>query len=352
MSAESPRRARVRRETLSLRDRSWLVHKIVRITSMILLSGVTALAVLALITLAGVFVLQRIYPQQGRTIDVAGARLNVVELGPRDAAGPPILIIHGASSNLESMRPVGDLLAEHHRVILIDRPGHGWSTRDDLENSTPAIQAKMIDEVLGKLGVSGAIIVVHSLAGALGPLLALDYPQRVAGLVMLAPVAYPWPGGVGWYNRVVTTPVLGPLLAYTITLPLGLILAEPGARSVFAPQTMPNGFVGGSATPLLLRPREFLANAWELVTLKPAVAEQAPRYGNIKTPIVVITGDTDITVSPNIHARPFAAAVPNAKLIVLPGVGHMVQYAAPERVAGEIETMIADTSAASKAAMR
>ena len=43
--------------------------------------------------------------------------------------------------------------------------------------------------------IGTAIFVVHSLAGAFGPLMALDYPQRVAGLVMLAPVAYPWPGG-------------------------------------------------------------------------------------------------------------------------------------------------------------
>ena len=180
---------------------------------MIVLSGVATLAVLALITQAGVFVLQRAYPQQGKTIEVAGARLNVVDLGPRDASGPPVVMIHGASSNLESMRPLGDLIAKHHRVILIDRPGHGWSTRDELKNSTPAIQATMIDEALAKLGVSSAIVVVHSLAGALGALLALDYPRRVAGLAMLAPVAYPWPGGVGWYNKVVTTPAVGPLLA-------------------------------------------------------------------------------------------------------------------------------------------
>jgi pimeloyl-ACP methyl ester carboxylesterase len=312
---------------------------------MIILSGVAALLVLALITQAGGLALQRIYPPQGKTIEVAGARLSVVDLGPRDAAGPPVVMIHGASSNLESMRPLGDLIAEQHRAILIDRPGHGWSTRDDLKNSTPAMQARMIDEALEKLGISGAIVVVHSLAGALGALLALDYPQRVAGLAMLAPVAYPWPGGVGWYNKVVTTPVIGPLLAYTITLPLGIILSEPGARSVFAPQTMPAGFVKSSATPLLLRPREFLANAWDLVTLKAAVAEQAPRYGNIRTPVVVITGDTDTTVSPNIHSRRLAAAVPNAKLIVLPGVGHMVQYAAPELVVREIEAMIADSAA-------
>ena len=115
---------------------------------------------------------------------------------------------------------------------------------------------------------------------------------------------------------------------------------------------MPSDFVRSSATFLLLRPREFLANAWDLVTLKAAVAEQAPRYGTIKAPVVLIAGDTDTTVSPNIHSRRLAAAVPNAKLIVLPGVGHMVQYAAPELVVREIEAMIAGLSAAPKAAMR
>jgi pimeloyl-ACP methyl ester carboxylesterase len=134
--------------------------------------------------------------------------------------------------------------------------------------------------------------------------------------------------------------VIGPLLAYTITLPLGLFLTEPGARSVFLPQIMPDGFVKNTATPLLLRPREFLANARDLVTLKAAVAEQAPRYGAIKATTVVISGDADDTVSTRIHSRPFAAAVPGAKLIVLPGVGHMVQYAAPDLVIHEIDTVI------------
>jgi pimeloyl-ACP methyl ester carboxylesterase len=340
------------RETVLPQNRSSSVRKIIRTFSMILIYGVAVLAVLALITQAGVFAVQRIHPQQGRTIEVAGAHLNIIDLGPRDAAGPPIVLLHGASSNLQTMRPVGDLLAKHHRVILIDRPGHGWSARDDVTNSTPAVQARIIDAALQKLGVGPAIFVVHSLAGAFGPLMALDYPQRTAGVVLLAPVLYPWPGGVGAYNRIVTTLVIGPLLAYTITLPLGMMLAGPGARSVFAPQPMPDGFVSSSATLLLLRPREFLANAWELISLKAAVAQQAPRYGEIEAPVVVIAGDSDTTVSPAIHSRPFAATVPNAKLIVLPGVGHMVQYAAPELVVREIEAMIAGLSAAPKAAMR
>lgn len=302
---------------------------------------VVALLMLALITQAGVMAVQRIYPARGEMIEVAGATLNVVDVGPRDAPGPPVVLIHGASSNLEAMRkPLGDMLAARHRVIMIDRPGHGWSTRARNDDSTPAIQGGMIEEALEKLGVGPVILVVHSWAGALGARMALDFPRRVAGLVMLAPVAYPWPGGVGWINDVVATPVIGPALAYTITLPLGFLMAQHGARNVFLPQTVPENFIGDTATPLLLRPREFLANARDLVTLKAAVEEQAPRYSQIEAPTVVISGEVDKTVSTNIHSRPFAAAVPRARLIVLPGVGHMVQNAAPDLVMREIDVMM------------
>jgi pimeloyl-ACP methyl ester carboxylesterase len=312
---------------------------------------VAALAVLALITQAGMLYLRRTFSPTGHQVEVRGASLNVVDLGRGDAPGPPIVMIHGASSNLEVMRqPLGDRLAQNHRVILIDRPGHGWSTRALSRDSTPAIQGRMIEEAMQKLGVGPVILVVHSWSGALGARMALDYPALVAGLVMLAPVTHPWRGGVGWYNNAVTTPVIGPLLAYTVTLPLGLLIAEASARDVFLPQIMPDGFVRNTAIPLLLRPREFLANAYDLVTLKAAVAAQAPRYAEIEAPITVISGDVDKTVSTNIHSRPFVAAAPNAKLIVLPGVGHMVQNAVPDLVIAEIDAMIGSISYGAAAA--
>ncbi|MBR0725712.1 alpha/beta fold hydrolase [Bradyrhizobium manausense] len=307
---------------------------------MIVISAVTALVLLALVTQAGIFALQRAYPPQGRMIEVDGATLHVVEIGPRDA-GLPIVMLHGASSNLEVMRrPLGDLLAKQHRVILIDRPGHGWSTRARRQDSTPDIQARMIDAALDELGIDRAIFVVHSWSGALGARLALDHASRVAGLVMLAPVTHPWRGGVGRYNEIIAMPVIGPLLAYTITLPLGYFVTESGARNVFLPQMMPDGFVKDSATPLLLRPREFIANAYDLVTLKASVAAQAARYGEIGVPVTIIAGEPDKTVKTEVHARPFAAMVPNAKLIVRPDLGHMVQNAVPDLVKMEIETMI------------
>ena len=318
---------------------------------MVTVIAVVVLAGLALATQAGVLLIERAFPAQGRMVEVAGATLNVVELGPRDAAGPPIVLLHGASSNLEAMRQsIGGRLAQNHRVILIDRPGHGWSMRQRVEDSTPAVQGRMIEQALAKLGVGSAIIVAHSWAGALGLRMALDYPERVAGLVLLAPVAYPWPGGVGRYNKLITTPVIGPLLAYTVTLPLGYFLAESGARSAFLPQAMPENFVTNTATPLLLRPREFLANARDLVTLKAAVVEQAPRYSEISAPITILAGDIDKTVSTTIHSRPLAATAANARLIVLPGVGHIVQNAVPDLVISEVEAMIGNMAKSTSAA--
>ncbi len=294
---------------------------------------------LALATQIGVQLIQRAFPPQGRMIEVSGARLHVVELGPRDAAGAPVVLLHGASSNLRAMQPISDRIAKTRRVILIDRPGHGWSTRARVADSTPAIQGRMLAEVLTRLGIDRAIVVAHSWAGALALRMALDHPDRVAGLVLLAPVAYPWRGGAGRYNDVISTPLIGPLLAHTVTLPLGCLVANSGVREVFAPQPMPADFVRDSETLLLLRPREFIANARDLVTLKAAVVEQAPRYAEIKVPVSIISGDVDKTVSTGIHSRPLAASAPNARLIVLPGVGHMVQYAASDLVASEIEAM-------------
>lgn len=304
---------------------------------MVLLIVVASLAALALATQAGVVLVQRAHPMRGRLVEVAGARLHVVELGP--AVGVPVVMLHGASSNLEAMRPLAERVAQTRRVILLDRPGHGWSTRERFSDSTPQPQARMISEALEKLGVGKAIVVAHSWSGALALRIALDHPDRVAGLVMLAPVAYPWPGGVSQYNYAVTAPAIGPLLAHTVMLPLGMLLADAGARSVFAPQPMPDSFVKDSATRLLLRPREFIANAWDLVTLRAAMAEQAPRYGSIAAPIAIVAGDADKTVSTHIHSQPLARTAKDTRLIVLNGVGHMIQYAAPELVVTEIEAM-------------
>lgn len=306
---------------------------------LLIVAGVVA------VTALGVGVIERRHPPSGIFVPVAGGRLHIVELKPTSgtADGQAVVLLHGASGNLEDMRlALGERLAGRHRVILIDRPGHGWSDRPDGDaEAAPARQASRVAEVLDRLGVGRVIVVGHSWSGALATAFALAYPGRVAGLVLLAPVTHPWPGGIAWYYRVATTPILGPLFARTLALPLGLIMLDGGSTGVFAPQRKPAGYVARAAIALSLRPPQFLANARDRAELKGHVAAQAPRYRDIAAPVVIITGDRDRTVSPRIHAQALAAALPHAKLILLPGIGHMPHHVAPDLVAAEVGRLAA-----------
>ncbi len=275
----------------------------------------------------------------GRFVQVAGGQLHVLELG---AAAPedqlPIVLVHGASGNLEDLRlALGDRLAANRRVILVDRPGHGWSDRPGgVADASPARQAALIAEALDRIGVERFVLLGHSLGGAVASALALAYPARVAGLVLLAPVTHPWEGGLAWHNAILSTPVIGPIFAHTVALPLAVLLLDRGVASVFAPQSTPSDYVRRAAIRLLLRPAELVANAQDIAALKGFVTAQAPRYGEIGAPTVILTGSADITVSPHIHARAVAAAVPHARLIVLAGVGHMPHHADADAVVAAI----------------
>ena len=290
------------------------------------------------------------HPAAGRFIDVTGGCLHVLELGPGVSEELPIVLVHGASGNLQDMRvALGDRLAVNRRVILVDRPGHGWSDRPGGANdASPARQAALIAQALDRIGVERFVLLGHSLGGAVATALALAHPDRVAGLVLLAPVTHPWAGGLAWYNSILSRSVIGPLFARTIALPLGALLLGGGAASAFAPQPTPAHYLRRAAIWLLLRPREFIANAQDIAALKEFVRAQVPRYGEIAAPTVIVTGDADTTVSPHIHARAIAAAIPNARLIVLDGVGHMPHHADADAVVAAIDQLRARTSAMTK----
>jgi pimeloyl-ACP methyl ester carboxylesterase len=283
----------------------------------------------AAITIWGIARIEAAHPAAGRFVDVAGGRLHMVELGPAaDEERLPIVLVHGASGNLEDLRlALGDRLAVDRRVILVDRPGHGWSDRPGgSADASPARQAALIAQALDRIGVERFVLLGHSLGGAIAVALTLAYPDRIAGLVLLAPVTHPWPGGIAWYYNVLSTPVIGTLFARTVALPLGALLLDGGAASVFAPQVAPADYLRRAAVRLLLRPAEFVANAQDVAVLKDFVTAQAPRYGEIAAPTVILTGDADATVSPHLHSAAIAAAVRDARLIVLAGVGHMPHH--------------------------
>lgn len=305
----------------------------------------------ALGTIAGAALIARAHSPAGRFVDVGGLRQHVLELGRSD--GMPVVLIHGASCNLQDMRiALAEPLGACCRVILVDRAGLGWSERPAGTGSSPQYQAAVLRGVLDRLGVARAVLVGHSWGGALALTFALDHPDCTAGLVVLAPPTHPWPRRATWFYELAALPYAGWLFAHTLALPFGALLIGPALAAAFLPQAPPRGYLTRAASLLVLRPRTFLANARDVAHLKAFLARQAARYPALTPPLTILTGDRDTVVSHERHALALAAAVPGAKLVVLPGIGHMPHHVAAAHVVAEIEAMIGASAPAGVEARR
>ncbi|ABI77493.1 hydrolase, alpha/beta fold family [Hyphomonas neptunium ATCC 15444] len=278
------------------------------------------------------------YPAEGRQIDVGGHDVHVLERGPGTA--PVVLMIHGASANArEFTGTLAPRLETDMRVLMADRPGHGYSERFD-GAETLAAQARQMAGLLDQLAPDQkAVIVGHSFGGAVALRIALDRPDLVSGLVLLAPVTHDWGEGSGtaWYNSIAANPVFGPVFSQFVPI-IGPSQMKDGISSVFAPAPTPQGYYQNSGLGLLLRPPNFRANAQDMTRLKDELAQQSARYGDLSVPITVFSGSKDTVLSPKLHAVRLKKQVP-VEMVILPDEGHMPHHGEGSAVAGAIRRL-------------
>ncbi len=318
------------------------------------------LAAFFLLALAGAaftyaygWLIEKRYPPTGHFIEVDGCRLHYREAGSENASRGTIVLLHGASSNLvESMLGLGSFLSRRYRVVAFDRPGHGWSERQPgLKEAEPARQAALIAGALRKLGVHNAVMVGHSWSGTIVPNFALDHQDVAGAILILAGITTPWPGGyIGWFRRLIGS-WAGRLLVRTVALPITLVLRPWMKRKTFWPQPAPPGIVKKGFIPLAFRPRAYEANMQDFAVMYHAVLSQSSRYGEIRMPAVVVAGDRDEIVWTDLHSQAFVHAVPGAELVLMPGIGHMPQYADGQTVLSAIEAL-AERIALARAELR
>jgi len=293
---------------------------------------------LVIVTLSGcaTWNVERKAPPLGSFVDIDGARMHVLTAGARDSDKPPVVLIHGASVNLRDMAmSLGEALSEDRFVVMVDRPGRGYSERTDKGHQL-ARQARQIRGVVQSLKLKDPIIVGQSLGGAVALRYGLEYQNDMAGLVLLAPVSHEWPGGIAWYNGASQIPVIGFLLRRLVIPIYGQLAARRGIEESFAPDQAPPDYYQRSGLSLLFRPTDFKSNAADIAHLKGEIKKQQTRYGELKLPVAIVVGADDATVSPEIHSKTLASEVDGASLLVLPDTGHALHHAETEMIAGVI----------------
>lgn len=312
-----------------------------KILAFVALACVLVIVSLGLFTYLKARSIEAAFPNTGELTDVGGYRMNAVHIpaGPQ-ADLPPLVFIHGASGNLHDPEQAFRAPLEGRaEMLFLDRPGHGYSDRGGPENDMPDGQAEAVSKLMDHYGIRQAIVIAHSFGGSIAASLALQHPDKVKGLVFLSAATHPWPGGVDWYYRVASMPVVGWLFTHLITLPAGLDRIESGSAYVFDPNRAPPDYARKAAIPLLLRPNEFRSNAIDVANLHDYVSRIAVHYPEIKAPTVIITGDADRVVLEQIHSRGLARDIRGSELIRVHGLGHKPDYIATDLAIAAMEKL-------------
>lgn len=272
-------------------------------------------------------------PPAGKFIDAEGVRLHYVDRG----AGPVVVLLHGNGVLLQDYEASGvlDLAAKDHRVIAFDRPGFGYSDRPRSRIWTPAEQGRLIAQALEQLGIEQAVVVGHSWGTLVALSMALEHPELVSGLVLLSGYYYGTARPDVVPGSLPAIPLIGDLLAQTLSPLIGRLIAPIAVKASFAPGPVSDKFANLPAA-MTLRPSQIRATAGDTGLMVPAAIALSQRYGELNVPIIVMAGRGDLIAHVSEHAEPFARQVDGADLRIVEGQGHLFHYAVPSQVVAAV----------------
>jgi len=282
------------------------------------------------------------YPPSGQFVTLAdGTRIHLKVMG----AGPDVVLIHGASGSLRDFTfDLAHRLSQSYRVIVVDRPGMGWSDRApgfggvwSTRPEPPRLQAQMLQAATDQIGVTRPIVVGHSFGGTIALAWALERPTGTAGLVLLGAASNPWQGPLGWLYRVNSTALGGALFVPLLTAFTPHSYIEDTLGQIFAPQRAPQGYMQHFGPDMTLRRATLRANAQQVNGLKPFIREMAQDYPRLTLPVEILHGTEDVIVPIHVHSEPLSRQLPQSVLTRMEGVGHMPHHAQTDQVKAAID---------------
>lgn len=259
---------------------------------------------------------------QGDTLRLGDETIHYVEAGQ----GEPLLLVHGFFAWSFTWRKNMAALGVQFRTTAIDLRGFGLSQRGARLRYGLDDQADLLAAFLEARGQGRVALIGHSMGGEVALRFALRYPDRVKGLVLVAPSALVQRQR-RWEERyLVPLPVLGPL-----ALRLSVLNRRFAARSVREAYYRPN-LVTPEEIAGYLHPASVPGSARSLAAILQQVdfGAAAGRLGEVRQPTLIIWGENDPWV-PVAHAHRLRQLLPNSELVTFPDCGHVPPEEQPDR---------------------
>jgi len=269
-------------------------------------------------------------PPPSQFVEAAGVRLHIRDTGPRD--GPPVLLIHGFGSSLHTWEAWTPLLESRFRVVSFDLPGFGLTGPDPTGDYSDERSIAVLGALMDRLGIGEAAVVGSSMGGRIAWRFAAAEPARVSKLVLMAPDGFASQGRE--YGRAPERlPWLLRLLPYTAPKPL---LGRTMRNAYAVPGVLTDAVVDRYHAMLLV---PGVRRAILERVLQTRLVPPEPILATIRAPVLLLWGELDGAV-PASHAADYARTLPNARTVILPGIGHVPMEEAPEASARALRAFL------------
>jgi pimeloyl-ACP methyl ester carboxylesterase len=257
-------------------------------------------------------------------LSIHGSNISFLDQGQ----GLPVLLLHGFPLSGESFRPQLEKLREKYRFIVPDHPGFGRSAPPPAGHALEMAQiARDALTLLTALGVDQAVVGGVSMGGYAAMAVLREDPSRVKGLVLIDTQ----PGAddeAGKQKRAETADAVMQdgmnVLVQSMLPKLLSSRASQGLRITVEAMIRQSSPLGAAA-------------ASRGMALRPDSKEVLARYAG---PALVVVGKED-TITPPEKAKAMADLMSNAKLVELPGAGHLSNLEVPEQFNAELDAFLA-----------
>jgi pimeloyl-ACP methyl ester carboxylesterase len=274
---------------------------------------------------------EKAIPPRGSFVEIDGCTINYLDVG----GGPAILLIHGLAGQMLNFNyGLVDQLANEFRVIVLNRPGSGYSTRPaDDKPAQLREQGDLVAKFIVRLGLDRPLLVGHSLGGGLSLAVALDHPESVGGLALLAPLTHPMSAPPGPFRDFeIRSKFFRTLVAWTLAGPMTNLKRDAVLSVLFAPDPVPNDFATRGGGLLALRPKSFCTTSVDLLASNADLPSMVELYPSLRLPVGILYGTGDQILDFRAHGVAMKEALPRMNLELIPG-GHMLPVSHVEETA-------------------
>ena len=262
-----------------------------------------------------------------------GLTVHLRDEGRRDA--PVIVLLHGSNSFLQTWDDWTKRLTPTYRVIRFDFPGHGMTGAYPAHAYSTAAFADVVDRVTTKLGVTRFVLGGNSMGGGVAWVYAHKHPEKLSGLVLIDASGQPAPKPT--------------------SLPIGFRIAQtPGLRDIMlyiTPRSIIEKSLHQSVSHQEAVTPASIDRYWELLRYPGNRQATIDRFATPRDPAVtgtprlpvrtlILWGAEDKLI-PVASAAWFKQQVPDAQVIIYPGVGHLMMEEIPERSATDLSNWLA-----------